>query len=173
MSFPASKSSIRPKKSRSERRLKSIKPQITSLIDIMTVLCFFMLKSFSTENQIITDSKDLIIPESSAKKKPDLMLTIKVNNKQILCEDKIVADASSTLASDDMLIPGLSAWLENRRLATEKISQYSTKTTFKGNVIIQGDKRIRFRLLKKIMFTCGQQGYNNFSLVVRQKEGKQ
>jgi len=137
----------------------------------MTVLCFFMLKSFSTENQIITDSNDLIIPESTAKKKPELMLTIKVNNKFILCEDKVVAEVGPALASNDLIIPGLLSWLENRRLATEKISQYSTKTAFKGNVIIQGDKRIRFRLLKKIMYTCGQQGYNNFSLAVRQKEG--
>jgi biopolymer transport protein ExbD len=171
MSFPASKSSIRPKKARGDRKLKAVKPQITSLIDIMTVLCFFMLKSFSAENQIITDTQELIIPESTAKKKPDLMLTIKVNNKHILAEDKIVADVPSALANDELVIAGLYHWLERRRLATEKISQYSSKTRFSGNVIIQGDKRIRFRLLKKIMYTCGQQGYNNFSLVVRQKEG--
>ncbi|MBN1128643.1 MAG: biopolymer transporter ExbD [Chitinispirillaceae bacterium] len=171
MSFPASKSSIRPKKARGNRHLKAVRPQITSLIDIMTVLCFFMLKSFSTENQIITDTADLIIPESTAKKHPDLMLTIKVNNKHILCEDKIVADVPSALSSDDLVIPGLSRWLDFRRSATQKISQYSTTMSFKGNVIIQGDKRIRFRLLKKIMYTCGQQGYNNFSLAVRQKEG--
>jgi biopolymer transport protein ExbD len=171
MSFPASKSSIHPRKARGDRKLKSVKPQITSLIDVMTVLCFFMLKSFSSENQIITDSKDLIIPESTAKKKPELMLTIKVNNKHIIAEDKIVADVPSALATDDLIIAGLSQWLDQRRSATEKISQYSTTTSFKGNVIIQGDKRIRFRLLKKIMYTCGQQGYNNFSLAVRQKEG--
>jgi biopolymer transport protein TolR len=170
MSYPASKSSVRPRKARGNRNLKAVRPQITSLIDIMTVLCFFMLKSFSTENQILTDTKDLIIPESTAKKKPDLMLTIKVNNKHILAEDKIVADVPSALASNDLIIPGLSQWLEQRRSATEKISQYSTTTSFKGNVIIQGDKRIRFRLLKKIMYTCGQSGYNNFSLAVRQKE---
>jgi biopolymer transport protein ExbD len=52
---------------------------------------------------------------------------------------------------------------------TEKIVQYSTKTTFKGDVTIQGDKRIRFRLLKKIMYTCGQQGFNNFNLAVQSK----
>jgi biopolymer transport protein ExbD len=172
MSFPASKSSIRPKKARGERRIKSVKPQITSLVDIMTVLCMFMLQSFSTENQIITETKDLVLPESSAKKKPELAVTLKVNGNEIVAEDKTVAEVPAVLASNDLIIPELYNWLQSRRAATEKISQYSTTTKFKGDVTIQADKRIRFRLLKKIMYTCGQQGYNNFSLAVRQK-GKQ
>jgi biopolymer transport protein ExbD len=169
MSFPASKSSIRPKKARGERRLRSARPQITSLVDIMTVLCMFMLQSFSTENQIITETRDLVLPESSAKKKPELSVTLKVNNSDIIAEDKSVAKVSSVLSSEDLVISGLSDWLQERRSATEKISRYSTTTKFKGDVTIQADKRIRFRLLKKIMYTCGQQGYNNFSLAVRQK----
>jgi biopolymer transport protein ExbD len=169
MSFPASKSSIKPKKARGERQIKSIKPQITSLVDIMTVLCMFMLQSFSGENQIITETKDLVLPESSAQKKPALMVTLKVNNREIVAEEKTVADVDAVLASDDLIIPGLYDWLGSRRAATEKISQYSSKTKFKGDINIQADKRIRFRLLKKIMYTCGQQGFNNFSLAVRQK----
>ena len=171
MSFPASKSPIKPKKkARGERRqVRAIKPQITSLVDIMTVLCMFMLQSFSGENQIITETKSLVLPESSAKKKPELMVTLKVNNQQIVAEEKPVADVEAVLASDELIIPGLYEWLGSRRAATEKISQYSSKTKFKGDINIQADKRIRFRLLKKIMYTCGQQGFNNFSLAVRQK----
>jgi biopolymer transport protein ExbD len=169
MSFPASKSSIKPRKARGERRIKAIKPQITSLVDIMTVLCMFMLQSFSGENQIITETKDLILPESTAKKRPELTVTLKVNNNEIVAEDQSVADVNAVLSSDELVIPGLSDWLGKRRAATEKLSQYSTTTKFKGDINIQADKRIRFRLLKKIMYTCGQQGYNNFSLAVRQK----
>lgn len=169
MSFRASKSSIRPKKARGERRIKSVKPQITSLVDIMTVLCMFMLQSFSGENQIITETKDLILPESSAKKHPELTVTLKVNNNEIVAEDRSVADVNTVLASGELVIPGLYDWLGERRAATEKLSKYSTTTKFKGDINIQADKRIRFRLLKKIMYTCGQQGYNNFSLAVRRK----
>jgi biopolymer transport protein ExbD len=169
MSFPASKSSVKPRKARGERQIKSIKPQITSLVDIMTVLCMFMLQSFSAENQIITETKDLVLPESSAKKRPELMVTLKVNNHEIVAEEKTVADVDAVLASDQLIIPGLYEWLGARRAATEKLSQYSSKTKFKGDINIQADKRIRFRLLKKIMYTCGQQGFNNFSLAVRQK----
>ena len=169
MSFPASKSSVRPKKARGQRQLKAVKPQITSLIDIMVVLCMFMLQSFSTENQIVTETKNLILPESSAKKHPQLAVTLKINNKEIAAEDMVVARVDEALGSNDLVIPGLYQWLEKRRMETEKLSQYSSKTKFKGDITIQADKRIRFRLLKKIMYTCGQQGFNNFSLAVRKK----
>jgi biopolymer transport protein ExbD len=169
MSFRASKSSIRPKKARGERRIKSVKPQVTSLVDIMTVLLMFMLQSFSGENQIITETKDLVLPESSAKKHPELTVTLKVNNNEIVAEDQPVADVNTVLASGELVIPGLYDWLGKRRAATENLSKYSTTAKFKGDINIQADKRIRFRLLKKIMYTCGQQGYNNFSLAVRRK----
>lgn len=171
MSFPASKSPlIQLRKTRGGRTLKGFKPQLTSLIDVMTILLIYLLKSFSSEGEIITVSKDLILPESSAQKRPELQVTLTVNNSWILVEDKKVANVSEVLDSDELIINSLHDWLKNRRETTEKIEQYSTKTQFNGNITIQGDKRIRFRLLKKIMYTCGQQGYNNFSLAVRQKE---
>jgi len=172
MSFPASKSSMKQlRKTRGGGRAKTFKPQLTSLVDVMTILLIYLLQSFSSEGDIVTVHKDLILPESSAKKPPELRVTLTVNNQYILAEDVKVAMVDEVLATDELVIPGLSEWLGTRRAATEKIEQYSTKTKFNGEITIQGDKRIRFRLLKKIMYTCGQQGYNNFSLAVRRREG--
>ncbi len=172
MSFPASKSPQKQvRKTRGNRRLKTFKPQLTSLVDVMTILLIYLLQSFSSEGDIVTVHKDLILPESSAQKPPELRVTITVNNSFILAEDVKVASVEKVLSSDELVISGLHSWLQQRREATEKIGRYSTKTKFKGEVTIHGDKRIRFRLLKKIMYTCGQQGYNNFSLAVRRREG--
>lgn len=170
MSFPVSKSLKKQgRKTTVRRQVKGFKPQLTSLVDVMTILLIYLLKSFSSEGEIVTVSKDLILPESSAQKAPELQVTLVVNNKYILAENKKVAMVDEALTSDELIIPGLYEWLFERRAATEKISLYSSTTKFKGNITIQGDKRIRFRLLKKIMYTCGQQGYNNFSLAVRKR----
>lgn len=171
MSFPVSRSSlVRPRKNRSNRKLKAFRPQLTSLVDVMTILLIYLLQSFSSEGDIVPVYKDLILPESSAKKHPELRVTITVNNSYILVENQKIASVDKVLSSEELIIPSLYEWLGKRREATEKIEKLSTKTKFKGEVSIQGDKRIPFRLLKKIMYTCGQQGYNNFSLLVRQKE---
>jgi biopolymer transport protein ExbD len=170
MSFPVSKSNLkRARKPRGSKNLKGFKPQLTSLVDLMTVIVVYLVQSFSTEGQIITVSKDLTLPESSAKKPPVLNVNIIVTNKYVLAEDVKVANVDDVLSTDDMVIPQLYEWLGTRREMTEKIEKYSTKTKFKGDVTIQGDKRIRFRLLKKIMYTCGQQGFNNFNLAVQSK----
>ncbi len=170
MSFPASKSPLKQvRKTRGKNEIKSFKPQLTSLIDVMTILLIYLLKSFSSEGEIVTVQKDLQLPESSAQKRPELNVTITVNTSFIMVENRKIADVQQVLSSDEMIIPELNDWLRSRREATELISQYSNTTTFKGDVTIQGDKRIRFRLLKKIMYTCGQQGYNNFSLAVRKR----
>jgi biopolymer transport protein ExbD len=170
MSFPASKSSLKMlRKTRGRKEIKALKPQLTSLVDVLTLILMYLLKSFSAEGEIVTVSKNLILPESSAQKRPELRATLTVNNSSILVEDKVVADVQEVLNSDELIISGLNSWLQTRREATEKIAQYSSTTKFKGEITILGDKRIRFRLLKKIMYTCGQQGYNNFSLAVTKK----
>lgn len=171
MSYPISKSNQKQlRKPRASMNLKGFKPQLTSLIDLMTVIVIYLIQSFSAEGQIITVSKELTLPESSAKKPPVLNVNIIVTGKYVLAEDVKVVTVDDILSTDDMLIPQLYDWLGTRREMTETISQYSTKTKFKGDVTIQGDKRIRFRLLKKIMYTCGQQGFNNFNLAVQSKE---
>jgi biopolymer transport protein ExbD len=172
MSFPVSKINMkRLQKSRGRAGFHSERPQLTSLIDVMTCLLIYLLQSFSTEGEIVSGSRDLLLPESSATQTPKLMVVLTVNNEYILAENVMVANVKDVLASDDMVIAGLDQWLETRRLTTEKIGQYHSKVKFTGEITIQGDKRIRFRILKKIMYTCGQQGFNNFSLAVLRKEG--
>lgn len=171
MSFPVSKAvNKNPRKSRAQKATKGFRPQLTSLVDVMTILLIYLLKSFSSEGEIVTMSKDLDLPESSARKRPELTVVLTVNNQYILAENRLIVNTDKALASEEIVIPELYNWLGNRRVMTEKIEQFNTRTAFTGDITIQADKRIHFRLLKKIMYTCGQQGYNNFSLAVRKRE---
>lgn len=171
MSFPVSKSKLKQiRKARSNANFKPIRPQLTSVIDMMTVLLCYLLQSFSSEGNIVTVSKNLDLPYSTAQKTPQLTTVITVNNDVILAEGEALAQVDEVLGSDDLVIAQLNDWLQVRRQTTEKLAKYSTSLTFKGDVMIMADKKIRFRLLKKIMYTCGQQGFNNFSLAVIKKE---
>lgn len=175
MSFPVSKSKVALlHKSRSKKVIKTFKPQLTSLIDVMTILLIYLLKSFSAEGDIITLSKNLVLPESSARTPPSPTVVLTVNNTYLLAgnvnENVPLTTVDEILSSDSMIIPQLRDWLHQRREMTQKIAKYSSKTRFRGDITIQADKRIRFRLLKKIMYTCGQEEYNNFSLAVQRRE---
>ena len=53
---------------------------------------------------------------------------------------------------------------------SEELGKLDSKMGFRGKITIQGDRDIPFEVLKKIMFTCGQVGFNNMLLAVHQEE---
>ncbi|MDG5813617.1 biopolymer transporter ExbD [Chitinispirillales bacterium ANBcel5] len=160
---------INHKKKGSFYTSKGCKPQLTSLIDVMVILLIYLLQSFSAEGEIMTVGPDLILPESSSELTPEAMTTVIVNNSFIMAENRKLTTVDKVLDSEDLIIPELSEWLRQRREISEKLGRV-TGREFKGEITIQGDKRIPFDLLKRILYTCGYQNYNQFSLAVRKRE---
>lgn len=146
------------------------KPQMTSLVDVLTVLVFFLLKNFSSEGDIMTPSKNLELPESSAKTRPEVGLTIAISQKHILVEGTPVALVEEEQGRTGTEIPGLSTFLEDKRKQTEAIAEYDKNVSFNGKLTIQGDRKIPYWLLQKVLATCGENGYSSFSLAVSKKD---
>jgi len=170
VSFPASRANLTKAKKNRSTEVKAVKPQMTSLIDIMTILLVFLLKSFSAEGEIITPAEGLVLPESTAKKKPELALRISLTQKQLLVEGIPFASIKEIMERQGLVITELEVFLRDRRTATEKIAEGSTEVEFKGEVLIEADRKIQFKVIQKIMYTCGITGFSNFSLLVNKKE---
>lgn len=148
------------------------KPQMTSLVDVLTVLVFFLLKNFSTEGDIVTPAPGLTLPNSTSKSAPEKALVIAISQEHILAEGQPIATVGDEQSRSGYLIPALSAWLDKRRKSTEAISQFDTTVGFTGKLNIQGDRKIPFAVLQKVLITCGDKGYSDFSLTVNRQEGK-
>ncbi|MEO7426819.1 MAG: biopolymer transporter ExbD [Fibrobacteria bacterium] len=146
------------------------KPQMTSLVDVLTVLVFFLLKNFSTEGDIVTQTKNLELPESSAKTRPEQMLNISISAKHILADGNPVALVSEEQERGENNIPGLATFLEDKRKQTEAIAEYDKNVSFSGKLTIQGDRLIPYWILQKVLATCGDNGYSSFSLAVSKKD---
>ena len=144
--------------------------KLTSMIDMFTILLVFLLKSFSAEGQIITIADDLTLPESTAQKPPQTASSVSVTAEWILIDGKQVASVPEVISSKELLIPGLANELKNQRTVSESVGQLSDNMGFTGKINIEGDKDIPYQILKKVMFTCGQTGYNDIMLAVIQKE---
>ncbi|MCA9743535.1 MAG: biopolymer transporter ExbD [Deferribacteres bacterium] len=155
---------------RSKNRNNQVNLRLTSMIDMFTILLVFLLKSYSAEGQIITVTKDLRLPDSTAETPPISTPIVKVTQQTILLDDEPVADLRQTYQSKDLEIAGLSQLLADRKILAERLGNRDASLGFKGNVTIQGDREIEFRILKKIMFTCGKVGYNNIYLAVTKQE---
>lgn len=146
-----------------------VRLQLTSMMDMFTILLVFLLKTYSTHGQLINPSQDLTLPQSVVQHPPEVGLDVTVSNDWILVNGKTVEHTSAVDSSKQIIIPALQEVL--LRYANEgKKLEATLGTPFSGKVTIQGDKNLPYRLLIKVMATCGQSDFPNMRLVVYRKE---
>ena len=138
------------------------KPQLTSLIDVMTILLVFLIQSFSVDGNLITQSADLVLPLSSSQKKPRLVTTIEITKDGIISEGLIIAQNKSFSEADSLLIPNLFEYMKGKKAQLSDLQKL-------GEVMIQSDKENEFSVIKKVMFTCSKAGFKEFSLLVTEE----
>ncbi|MBI5235308.1 MAG: biopolymer transporter ExbD [Deltaproteobacteria bacterium] len=143
---------------------------LTSMMDMLTIILLFLLKSFASEGQALTSDARLKLPVSSAVQAPKQTLIVQVNNEDIIVDGVKVADAKQSLVEKNLLIKPLLDELNRQAKKTEYIASKNPNVRFTGEILIQGDRQIPFVLLEKLMFTCGQAGYNGISLAVTSLE---
>jgi len=137
-----------------------IRPQMTSLIDILTLLLVFLIQSYSAEGNLITPSTDLLLPLSSSEVSPKPALTLEITNTDVIGDTKKLAAISTFSSSDSLLINSVFSWLTHKKRAT------ATAVSAQQPVIIQCDRAVPFNVVKRVMYTCSKAGFSNFSVLV-------
>jgi biopolymer transport protein ExbD len=158
---------------RMARRHKFRKPatiQLTSLIDILTVLVFFLLVNSQNVTNI-PGSQQLSLPKSTADKRADdAVLTIVVTPKNISVQGMKVADSPEAALTQGDIIPSLAKELAYR--ANKTAPKLNAAGVPEREVMILGDKSISYTLLRKVMATSSASDYSKISFaVLRTKEG--
>lgn len=138
---------------------------MVSLMDIFTILVFFLLVS-AANTEALPTPKNINLPESTADKTPKENIIIMVNKENILVQGAAIVSLSSIAADSGSVIKPLLASLLNQ---TSIKNSNSKDVTSNRGVTIMGDKSIPYHLLKKIMLTCATANLNNISLAVNQK----
>ncbi len=155
------------------RTKKSAGLNMVSLMDIFTILVFFLLVSSSSVKDL-PNAKQITLPTSTAEQLPKETVVIMVSETDIVVQGRKVADVQQILKASNGEIKPLKE--ELMRLTGRKLSQATRSVDDKPivrEVTILGDKEIPFKLLKRIMLTCTQASYSNISLaVMRKTEGK-
>jgi biopolymer transport protein ExbD len=139
-------------------------------MDVFTIILLFLLKSYSAQGDIMSVDSKLTLPVSTSTEITRGSLLLQVTSKDIIVEGDVVVSVKDAMAGNAMLVEPLFAKLNEIAKRTEFIAQKNTALNFTGLIVIQGDKRISFRLLEKVMYTSGQAGYNGISLAVTKGE---
>jgi len=160
--------SLTPIERRAARRGRNqsmVDMNLVSLIDIFTILIFFLLSN-NTEVEVLPSNRAVKLPESTAQKKPRDTVVVIVTNDEILVQGRKVANVADVLNQEGDLIEPLKGELdiESSRQTIRKENEPQNKV-----VTIMGDRQIPYRLLRKVMVTCARANYSEVSFAVRKK----
>ncbi len=141
---------------------------LTSMMDMFTIILVFLLKTYSTEGQLIHPSEKLTLPSSTIQNPPEIALDVIVSQDWIMVNNDPVVPVAELAKQKGLIIEPLSRVLMRYADEARKMEQtYGVK--FSGKVTIQGDKKLPFSTILKVMATCGRSQYPNMRLVVYRK----
>lgn len=151
-------------KGRKQRRHKQTKLNLVSLMDIFTILVFFLLVN-SSDVEVLQSDKTIKLPESTSTQKPETTTVVRVNGDQLLVGNRVIARTGEISANAEQ-IKALRDELEYLASRAEPLSE-EQKTSGRP-ITILGDEEVPYALLKQIMNTCAAANYRDIDLAVTQ-----
>jgi biopolymer transport protein ExbD len=143
---------------------------LTSLMDVFTILVFFLLVN-SSNSEVLTPPKQITLPDSVVETKPKETPVIVVSEESVSVQGEVVALTEDVINSKQDAILGISNKLEEMK---NSVIGVSTKAISKSReVTILSHKTIPFKVLRKVMSSCTYAGYEKISLAVFQKASQE
>jgi biopolymer transport protein ExbD len=137
---------------------------LVSLMDIFTILVFFLLVN-SSDGELLPALTSVSLPESMVESKPRETVVITVSGTDVRVQGEVVARVAQLLEEPAEISAGLKAALDRRAAADTPVDRPGGR-----EATIMGDSSIPYRVLKKIMATCTRSGYGRISLAVMQRQ---
>ena len=161
------KQSVHAKRMERQHRRSSGIPKLNlvSLMDIFTILVFFLLVN-SSDVEVLQSNKDIKLPESIATTLPAANVVVMVSATEVLVGGRKVANVADFINSDDGDIQGLKKELDY--LASRKPFASDEEAEIGREITVMADESIPYAVLKRVMSTCAQTDYRNISLAVSQ-----
>ena len=139
---------------------------LTSLMDVFTILVFFLLVNSGTP-EVMETPKQMVLPESVVETKPRETVVIFIGKEDVVVQGEPVATVAAIETMDEGEIGPI---IDSLAVLEEQIIGSSTKhVAGSREVTILADRSIPFDVVRRVMSTCTSQGYGRISLAVMQK----
>jgi biopolymer transport protein ExbD len=138
---------------------------ITAMMDMMTIILVFLLKSYQASALNVNQTEALKLPASSTQIKPQDNINITISLNEIAVNDKVAVKLGTGVIpaamkqdgkADSFYVESIYALLKQQVDKQKLIAQYNSKMPFSGRVNIIADRRIPYRTLMEILYTAGQ-----------------
>jgi biopolymer transport protein ExbD len=146
---------------------------ITPLVDMFVIIVLFLIANFSATGEVLMMTKDIELPEAINVKEVEMHPVVMVSNDQISVSGTIVGRVEDFSKDEYLNIPALEEKLRDMKKQYEDLHAMAGAADggFKGDVNIQANKEVEFKIIKRVMFSCATAGYNNINFAVLTKGG--
>jgi len=155
---------------KARRTKKDATLNLVSLMDIFTIMVFFLMMNQSDVE--VMNNDDITLPDSVTQAQPLNTVNLMVSGSDIIVQGRLVASVKDVLAMplEQELIPELQKELS---YLASKTQASAMELELGRPITIMGDKGIPYKVLKRIMATCQKAKYTQISLAAQKKEVKE
>jgi biopolymer transport protein ExbD len=139
------------------------------LIDILSVMVAFLLV-YSTDVEVVQNTKGVQIPQSSAKVQPNQSVVVMITKDQLFVQGELVATIAQIRDPSTQVIEPLRTVLERPMLTAGMSDAAAAEALAKREITVLADKSLPYEVVKKVMATCTAATYGKMSLAVLEKE---
>ena len=158
-----------PREKRAERKARNktgLDMNLVALIDVFTILIFFLLSS-ATGVETLVSTKAVDLPLAMAEKVPKQTVLLVIAGDDIIVDGRRIASVAQVMTAAEDTIPALKAELDV--LITRTAVRAENKAEQQA-VTIMADKQMPYSLLRKVMTTCAQASFADVSFAVRRRD---
>jgi biopolymer transport protein ExbD len=144
------------------RKATNAELNVVPMVDMMTMLVIFLLAQFSSTGEVLYMQKDIKLPDARHGQAIEIAPVVAIGADQVVVTGVKVADIPDLDRDSGYLnIPALEERLRDEKKRWELIHKFDTASKWDGLVNIQADKTVPFRIVKRVMYSCGVAGYFN------------
>src|SRR5512138_1609152 len=142
------------------RKATNAELNVVPMVDMMTMLVIFLLQQFSSTGEVLYMQKDIKLPDAQHGQMIEVAPVVAISAQQVVVTGVKVADIADLDRDSGYLnIPALEERLRDEKKRWEFIHKQDPSSKWDGVVNIQADKGVPFRIVKRVMYSCGVAGY--------------
>ena len=143
----------------------NVELNLTAMVDVFILLVIFLIQQFNADGDLLFMNDRIQMPEAANYEQLERAPVIQVSNDDISIEGEMIARVADIEGEEYWNIPSLEEKLRDQKKAFE-VGRGGASDDFKGDINIQADKAVPFKIVKRVMYSANQAGYFNINFAV-------
>jgi biopolymer transport protein ExbD len=148
---------------------------IVAMMDMMTIILVFLLKSYQASAINVNMSADLTVPQSTTQLHPQENITVTVSQREVAVNDRRVVDVKGGLIpaaakegqrAEAFYVGAIYDALKKEVDKQKYIARYNKDAPFAGRINVVVDRKIPYRTLMDVLYTAGQAELGEYKFMV-------